>query len=268
MRHRILPRDDSSAIAGGSLVSASGLSPVLASDADSDGARMSDAQQASTDRSLSWRRSGRWNAPLELADAEHIAAGWYAAAKPAPVCDDEGWEVGTDAADSAEWSHRFPAAAAFESAADDEVLDLPEPIEQRRPGWTTQPPLRPAQADHLFDYSVWSRELDDLLKQPLTPRAGRATAHEPSAGATSERSQSLPFVVTAPKGSALLPLRRRQSKWVPVLVLCASGIVMAAVIGGAAYGLASPQARSWLAGAGDLIDQLQIAVFRLGHSQP
>ena len=38
-----------------------------------------------------------------------------------------------------------------------------------------------------------------------------------------------------------------------------TGIVMAAVIGGAAYGLASPQARSWLAAAGDLIDQLQIA---------
>ena len=45
-------------------------------------------------------------------------------------------------------------------------------------------------------------------------------------------------------------------------MLCLSGALMGGIIGGAAYGLASPEALAWVTGAGDLLGRLQIAVSR------
>ena len=153
---------------------------------------------------------------------------------------------------------------AEQDGAEQDILDLPEPIEERRGPWAPRSPVPRAPREDQFDHKAWSRELDDLLQRPLTkPAKERADGRSDGGGVGRPGSRS---------GSAPVPLSqdhrlpvataRRPSTWIRLIVLCLSGAVMGGIIGGAAYALASPEAVAWFTGAGDFLGRLQIAVSR------
>jgi hypothetical protein len=207
------------------------------------------APRRSPEKRLLERSHQRRLVPLKLADAERIASGRYAPVTP------------TD------WSSEFDAHAAGD-AAELDILDLPEPMHEH--DWTGIALPADAQMHRAdsFDYSAWSRELDDLLKQPMlspsrkrgaplaTTGAAIVTAATRHGAAQSERAS------TSHDDAHDARPRRRRATWMPLIVLCFSGAAMSGIIGGAAYGLATPEALSWLTGAGDWLGRLQIAVSR------
>jgi hypothetical protein len=215
-----------------------------------------------SDRGSPVQTSDVRRSPLRLADAEWIAAvqtGQYPEAK-------------VRAARSA------ASAAGVDTGMSTDVLDLPEPdvvysIFSAPLATVSAEPATSAapQNSNDFDYSAWSRELDDLLKRPLMP-THRQRSH-PAAPAHSGRIENdearalirAPLMLRsddAPPSLRLTRPKRVRGAWMPVFVLGAGSLLAAGLIGGAAYGLASPDAMALVTGATQWIGQLQNAAAR------
>ena len=168
---------------------------------------------------------------------------------------------------------RMPGLARLfrDGLADDDILDLPEPDDAARHRAPAPVAGGTALVANQFDQSAWSAELDDLLKRPLYSTHRQGAVAEAASGQPDLSRESfdgdagvdlagLTEDVTALTRAPGRP--RRKSSWMPLLVLGAAAIGMASLVGGAAFGFASPDAKAWLLGAGQLLDQLQIAVSR------
>jgi hypothetical protein len=200
----------------------------------------------------------RRHVPLKLADAERIASGLHVPVSLAGRIA-HGVRPNLDLDWPSMMSDERP-----QSAPDADILDLPEPIEDRYVPVLSRPAVSPTPRGDHFDYSTWSHELNDLLQRPMMSPVQARSAGD--LGSSQERlsdaGSKKTYVASSRDDAKSLQGPRRRSTWMPIIVLCLAGAVMGGIIGGAAYGLASPEIVSWVTGAGDLLGRLQIAVSR------
>lgn len=167
---------------------------------------------------------------LLLAEADRIARErGYLRPLPAPPFPGPGWRDG-----------------AVPARRHGDILDLPEPVDtQHDARYHADAPAPEAG----FDHATWSRDLESLL-------------------AKSRSETELPRIVTTParlpvivEGAAARRDRggRQRGAWSGAAILALASLGAAGVVGGAAYGLADPQARAWLDGAGSMLGRLTSA---------
>lgn len=216
-------------------------------------------------------RRERSHIPLKLADAERIASGRHSPVTLAPASlvgrIAHGVRPNLDLDWPAMMSEEMlnaPPATAQPRNVDEDILDLPEPMGERFAPLVSRPSQPPISRGSQFDYAAWSRQLDDLLQRPNAPPP-HAHLVELPAGSHAGRTDGAPGIQTRPairNDARSIAGAPRQPTWMPIYMLCLSGALMGGIIGGAAYGLASPEALAWVTGAGDLLGRLQIAVSR------
>jgi hypothetical protein len=219
----------------------------------------------------------RRHSPLKLADAERIASGLGSPVTLAPqtlagrIAHGVKPKLDLDwpAMMSEEVSFNAAGVQALQASVDpgamaDDILDLPEPIEERYLPLVSRPSSPPAPRGDHFDYTAWSRQLNDLLQQPIKSPSHAHSADSPMGGRGGPSNGATGSSPISASGNVarLAAGTQRRSTWTPIIVLCLSGAMMGGVIGGAAYGLASPEVIAWVTGAGDLLGRLQIAVSR------
>lgn len=164
----------------------------------------------------------------------------------------------------ADWSPPARGATSLmnpDGSADTDVLELPEPMliaPARRP---RQSPVADMDLKPI-DYQVWSAELEDLLKRPLEPASATADRAVITAKAASHPRSITTSDRQGPGANPPVPRpRRKAGVWMPVIGLCLAGALVGGILGAATYGLAKPEAKSWLLkGVGHLIERLHIAL--------
>lgn len=136
--------------------------------------------------------------------------------------------------------------ARFDATGSD-ILELPEPLDSG----TSAP---------AFDHAAWSADLERLLERTRpSPLQSLELALRQDIVLT-DTPLPLPRVVAQSTPALARPKRRRS--WMPAAMLCVCALAMAGIVGGAAFGLATPQAKALMSAASAMFEQWQIGSAR------